>query len=142
MVRAVFDTVVFVRCLLNPYGWWGRPVFDYAHRYELVFSEPVLREILEVLRRPELSQKYRAVATRKVETILDLLASAEVVSVDAVPSISRDPKDDKFLATALAGGTEYIVSADRDLLDLGEYEGIKIVDAPTFLDVLKAQDTN
>jgi predicted nucleic acid-binding protein len=34
------------------------------------------------------------------------------------------------------GEADYIVSADRDLLDLGEYQGIKIVDVATFLRIL------
>ena len=50
-----------------------------------------------------------------------------------IPQVPRDPKDDKFLATAMAGEADYLVSEDRDLLDLGEHQGIKIVDVATFL---------
>lgn len=142
MIRAVFDTVVFVRSLLSPFGWWGTLVFDNADRYQLILSEPVIREVVEVLRRPELSRKYRTVATRNVETILALLASAEVVPLATIPPISRDPNDDKFLATAMAGRAQYLVSADRDLLDLGEYNGVTIVDGHTFLEILAAQHKN
>jgi predicted nucleic acid-binding protein len=45
---------------------------------------------------------------------------------------SRDPDDDKFLECAVAGGADYLVSADADLLSLREVEGIPIVDVPTF----------
>jgi putative PIN family toxin of toxin-antitoxin system len=45
---------------------------------------------------------------------------------------SRDPNDDKLLECAAAGGTDYIVSADADLLSLGGVQSIPIVDAPTF----------
>ena len=37
------------------------------------------------------------------------------------PQVSRDPKDDKFLATAVASEADYVVSEDRDLLDLGAH---------------------
>lgn len=41
-----------------------------------------------------------------------------------------------ILAAALAGQVDFIVSEDKDLLDLGAYEGIRIVNAATFLALL------
>ena len=54
---------------------------------------------------------------------------------DILP-ICRDPNDDKFLAAAVAGSADCIVSEDRDLLDLGYYEGVTILSAAAFLAVL------
>jgi len=56
------------------------------------------------------------------------------------PRASRDPKDDVFLATAVAAEAEYLVSEDQDLLVLGEYEGVKIVNTLSFLRVLEQRD--
>jgi len=135
--RVVFDTVVFVRSLINPRSFWGRLVFDHADEYQLVLSRPVVIEILEVLRRPELTRLFKALPGRDPARILELLERAYHVDVAVMPSVSRDPDDDKFLATAREGQAAYIVTGDRDLLDLGAYEGIQIVDARTFLDVLE-----
>jgi len=140
MHRVTFDTVVFVRSLMSPYGWWARLVFDYADRYTLVVSEPVVKELTEVLHRPALTRKYRPLATRSISTILSLLAAAEWVDTPDIPPVSRDPKDDKFLATAKAGQADYLVSEDRDLLDLDEYEGIQIITAEEFLHILEEED--
>ncbi|HSH78947.1 MAG TPA: hypothetical protein VLA19_10495 [Herpetosiphonaceae bacterium] len=52
MQTVVIDTVVFVRALLNPRSMWGRLVFDYAGRYRLVVSAPIVREVIEVIQRP------------------------------------------------------------------------------------------
>ncbi|MHB8647830.1 MAG: PIN domain-containing protein, partial [Thermomicrobiales bacterium] len=95
MHRVVFDTVIFVRSLINRSGLWGRLVFMHGERYRLVISEPIALETLEVLHRPELARKYRGVASANLQTILDILASAEVVVVDEIPAVSRDPHDDK-----------------------------------------------
>jgi predicted nucleic acid-binding protein len=46
--------------------------------------------------------------------------------------VCRDPDDDVVLATALAGGCRCIVTGDRDLLVLGEYQGIVIVSPRDF----------
>jgi len=49
---------------------------------------------------------------------------------------SRDEKDDPVLASAADGHANYIVTGDRDLLVLGEFEGIPIVTAEQFLRIL------
>lgn len=54
-----------------------------------------------------------------------------MVRSDVTIRMSRDPKDDKFLEYAVAGGADYLVSGAEDLLVLGEVPGIPIVDAPT-----------
>ncbi len=61
-------------------------------------------------------------------------ARAELESVDivvvpaAVPRIVRDPDDDEVLAAAAEGEAQAIVTGDRNLLSLGAYQGITIVD--------------
>jgi putative PIN family toxin of toxin-antitoxin system len=132
----VIDTVVFVRSLLNPHSAPGRVIFAHADEYRLILSAPIVREILEVLQRPEITSKIQFVAGMDTRRVLDLLSQAEIVELSSIPQVSRDPKDDKFLATAVAGEADYVISEDRDLLDLGEYQGIKIVDVATFLKIL------
>jgi putative PIN family toxin of toxin-antitoxin system len=39
----------------------------------------------------------------------------------------RDEKDNRYLELAAAAGATYIVSGDRDLLDLDPWRGIRIV---------------
>lgn len=50
--------------------------------------------------------------------------------------VSRDPDDDKFIETALAGGCRYIFSGDKDLLDLVSYQDIRVIKATEFLQLL------
>ena len=50
---------------------------------------------------------------------------------------SRDPDDNPILATAIAGGADYLVTGDqRDLLCLAKVETVQIVTARTFADSL------
>ena len=142
MIRVVFDTVVFVRALLNRRSQWARLVFDHVGDYRLVVSPPVLREVAEVLRRPELARRFATLPGRDPAAVLALLIEADGVDFDAatMPRASRDPKDDVFLMTTTAGGASYLVSEDNDLLVLGEYDGIRIVDAATFLGILSEED--
>lgn len=140
MPRVVLDTVIFIRALLNPHGFSGRLLFEYLNDYSLVLSSQLIEEILEVLGRKEIIERFHLRQTNLPEAMARLIKSiggAEIIEIDKIPAISRDPKDDKFLATARAANTDYLISADKDLLDLREYEGIEIIDAETFLQILQ-----
>ncbi|MFO7272921.1 MAG: putative toxin-antitoxin system toxin component, PIN family [Sphaerobacter thermophilus] len=136
-MRVVFDTVVFVRGLINPHGRWGELLFEHADRYVLILSPAIAEEILSVLRRPELTRKFRSLSNIGVADVLTLLAQADVVQPAETLAICHDPNDDKFLAAAVAGNADYLVSEDADLLVLGENQGIPIVTASAFLRILQ-----
>lgn len=136
MIRVVFDTVVFVRSLINPHSFWGKILFQHSSKYQLVVSKAVLEEIFEVLERPEITSLFKTLEGFDKGRLIEIVSSAEAVEVPIIPAISRDAKDDKFLATAKAADAQYLVSADKDLLDLKEYQGIKIITAETFLRIL------
>ena len=136
-MRVVLDTVVFVRSLINPFSRCGRIVFDHYQRYQLHLSRPVLEEILEVLQRPELTARFRSLPGLDFQAVIGLLAQAEMAEVGELPPLSRDPKDDKFLATAEAAAANYLVSEDEDLRVLGEYQGTQIVNCQEFLTILE-----
>ncbi len=140
MISAVFDTVIFVRSLINPDSRWGRLVFEKADSYRLAASHETIGEVLVVLSRPELVRKFRGFGDLNRQAVFDRLAAAEIVEVRAIPAVARDPKDDVFLATAAAAHADYLVSEDNDLLVLGEYDGVRIVDAATFLAIIEAPD--
>ena len=136
-MRAVLDTVVFVRALINPKGRWGRLLFELSDRYVIILSPDIIKEILSVLYRPALRERFPEMAEpAELERVLSLLEQAEVVEPDQQLAVCRDPKDNKFFECAVAGGTDYIVSEDRDILDVGEYEGIKTVSAEEFMALL------
>jgi uncharacterized protein len=46
--------------------------------------------------------------------------------------IVRDPEDNKILESAVEAGADYLVTRDNDLLRLGSYENIKIVNPSEF----------
>lgn len=52
--------------------------------------------------------------------------------------IVRDPGDNKIIAAAIEGNADYIVSRDRDLLDLNDYQRIKIIKPEEFMKILRS----
>ena len=136
-MRVLFDTVVLVRGLINPFGLWGRLIFDEASSYRWIVSPSIVEEYLEVLGRPWIVRKYRPIANRDHSAMLNLIATALVIQPTAILRVCRDPEDDKFLAAAQAGSARYIVTEDLDLLEIGIYEGIQIVTAETLMRILR-----
>jgi putative PIN family toxin of toxin-antitoxin system len=136
-MRVVLDTVVFVRGLINPRSVCGRLVFDHAASFELIVSPELVGEYLGVFARPSLAAKIGPFEAGTMQTVLRLLHRAHVFQPETIPQVCRDPNDDKFLAAAITGGATYIVSEDRDLLDLGSYEDVTILSAAAFLAVLE-----
>ena len=66
--------------------------------------------------------------------LLTLIESLEMIKPKAHIEISRDPDDDKFIECAKDADALYIVSGDKDLLVIKQYENIKIITAKEFCD--------
>ena len=50
-----------------------------------------------------------------------------------IKAVTSDPDDDRLLEAAVASNAQYIVSGDRHLLELGQWEAIPIVTAEFFI---------
>jgi len=137
-MRAVLDTVVFVRALIGPRGLWGRVLFEACDQYTLVLSPEIIREILEVLYRSKLRERFPQIDEVAIDRVLVIFESAEVIEPEGRLSVCRDPKDDKFFECAVEGRTDVIVSEDSDILDVS-LPGIRTVTAREFLELLRGE---
>lgn len=66
-----------------------------------------------------------------------MIQQGELIQPDRAFTACRDPKDDKFLEVAVAGGAEVIVTGDEDLKVLDPFEGIPIISPVKFLRLLR-----
>jgi putative PIN family toxin of toxin-antitoxin system len=136
-LRAVIDTNIFVSGIINPAGFPGQILKALREgAFTLISSPSINEEILEVLSRPRL-KKYRLQdALFDIGVILS--AQAELIQEKTQVKVSPDPDDDKFLAAAIDGKAHYIVTGDKSgLLQLGEYRGIRVITARTFLSLVQ-----
>jgi putative PIN family toxin of toxin-antitoxin system len=97
-------------------------------------------KILEVLHRDYIYDKY-GLSEEIVDNIAAFLYEGTVLTEDSyeIPKVKKDPDDNKFIACAIEGEADYIVSGDGHLLSLKHYKGIQIVDANGFLKILKKE---
>jgi len=115
-VRAVIDTNIWVSALLNPSGYPARlrKAFEEG-LIEVVISEPILREITDVLSRPRIKDKY-GVADADIQEFLVLIEErSEHVLVSGDVRICRDKDDDLIIETAVKGKVKYLVTWDDDV---------------------------
>ena len=136
-IRVVIDTQVFLRAAINRKSLPAKIVFDLNIAYQLVISPAIIEEIEDVLNRPKIRAKFSSLTDEIVNSVIRLLKTAESVETPDIPAISRDPKDDIFLACAQASQAQYIISEDKDLLVLNPYRGIQIVDVAEFFELMK-----
>jgi len=107
--------------------------------YILLFVDAVTEELgRKVRERPDLAA--RIPVSDAEELITELRAVAEPVPPleEPYPQIGRDRNDDFLLAHAVFARADYLVSWDKDLLDLGPIDGLRIVSPADFLVTLRA----
>jgi putative PIN family toxin of toxin-antitoxin system len=135
-LRVVIDTSALVSYLLTR-GKLMRLIFSawQAGEIDLVISPQTLEELVTVIARPEIAQR----AGESLTLVRDRL-SQWVIHVPGtldLPGACRDPKDDKFLACAVEGQVDYLISSDRDLLDMGVFQGVCILNPGQFVAALQ-----
>lgn len=126
-MRLVLDTNVLIAAFVAR-GVCAELLEHCVREHEIVTSTAILEEV-----RRNLVAKVRVTVSQADETIKLLrtrLHLVEPVSLGA--RVCRDADDDVVLGTAVAGRCDAVVSADKDLLDLGSYQDVRIVSPRAF----------
>jgi putative PIN family toxin of toxin-antitoxin system len=138
MFRTVLDANQFVSAILSPEGppaevlnMWRDGVF------ELVVSPPIIEEIRRVLNYPRLSKLHKK-SSKEIDQFLEELELLSILAPGKLflSVVKNDPSDDKYIAAALEGEAQFIVTGDNHLLKIREYHGVFIVTAREFLGAL------
>lgn len=123
--RVIFDTNVLISRLLLVDSTASRAVRRLMDRSQPLVSEDTLTELAAVLSRPKFDPY---VSREDRQRFFELFARvAEWVTITTTIRRCRDPNDDKFLELAIDGNADWILTGDKDLLELSPYEGILII---------------
>jgi len=100
--------------------------------------------LIDIVISPEILEEYRRVGEilQKSHSEIDLkpflsflTVNSSIVLPPALPEqVCEDSEDDKFIACALAGACEIIISGDKLLRKVTGYEGIRIMTPREFLE--------
>jgi putative PIN family toxin of toxin-antitoxin system len=134
-MKVVFDTNIFVSAFIIP-GSRGQEAFLLAQRRKvsLYSSVPILTETARVLR------------TKFSQPETDVMAALKMISRAAIMvqpmrkvTILEDMPDNHILECAVEAQADVIVTGDRQLLALREFEGIAIVRLADFLRMMPSE---
>lgn len=141
MIQAVLDVNVLVSSTVGPLGHSRQLLTAWQdQRFTLLTSEGMIVELEEKLRLPRISQRYK-LTEEDIRFVVGLLRTqAQLVMVPAEEQrvVTSDPEDDYVLATARLGQAQYLVTGDRNLLNMGEYEEVTIITPREFLEIFQS----
>ena len=130
MLKATADTNLLVSALVYKRGKPDQFLrMALAGQISLATSDPILDEMADVL-------------ARKFHASPDEIAAAKAIVKEAARTVTpavqldvvkEDPDDNKILACAVTAGSDYIVTGDKHLLRLKQYDSIQIVKVADFL---------
>jgi uncharacterized protein len=137
-MRIVVDANVFVSAVLQPRSNPGRVIeLVREGKVKLLLSPAILSEIRTTLLYPKLRKLHHRSAKWIDAFLAEFLKNAESTPGHLhVDAIKNDPSDNMYLASALEGFADCIVSGDHHLTDLKVFRGIRIVNPSTFLRIL------
>src|ERR1051326_4735891 len=151
--RVVFDCNLFVQGIANRNSPARKALrLFFNGDISLFISEPIIREVRDVLNRREVRKLLPAINDRIVNAFLTKL-EAKAILIANVPEefhYERDTDDEIYINLAIVADATYLVSRDKDLLDLmttstdiarqfrSRYPFLRIVTAGEFISAIES----
>ena len=128
-IKVIIDTNLFISFLIGKKLKILKELLT-DFRVELIFAEQNMEELRMVSQRPKFRQYFKA---DDLDDLIDLIKSiGEVIEIINFPEICRDPKDNYLLELARISKSNYLVTGDIDVLEIGNYKKTKIITAREF----------
>lgn len=129
-MRVVFDTNIFISALAVPGGVAEKAVSRVIEGHdELVISPAIIKEVLSVL-----SSKFGREREALSHVAVVLSELGELVEPKQTVRVLRDDPDNRILECASFGKADVIVTGDKEMLRLGEYDRVKIVSLREYIE--------
>jgi putative PIN family toxin of toxin-antitoxin system len=134
--RVVIDTNIYISAIF----WNGKPreVIDLGRdgKITIFTSLDIENEIAG-----KLKTTFKLAEEDVNQILLDFSTFTLPIRINKELIVVRDdPDDNKFIECAVECRANYIISGDRRLLNLKEYEGIKLIKSSEFLKVYYKQE--
>lgn len=127
-MKIVIDTNVLISGVF--FGGFPKKILSSVVKRETIAcaTAEIINEYEEIVQ--EMIDRKQGHINRNI--LAPLIQAIEIIEPVTHIELSRDPDDDKFIECAKDSQALYIVSGDKDLLVIGQYQGIQIVTAKEF----------
>ncbi len=139
-MKVVLDANIYVSSMVNTQGNPSRIMAQWEQgKIDVLASPSIINEVGRVLRYPRIVKRHRQ-DEKAIQRFLELLSSEAVVvePTEVLDVVKQDESDNRYLECAIEGKAQYIISGDRHLLELGEYEGVIILPPAAFMTLLES----
>ena len=128
-MRVVLDSNIFVSALVKPGGRGEDALLKVIEGTDqLIISKPIVLETLRVM-----AEKFSRDREEIARVAVFLAELGDVVETKQRLKVLEDDPDNRVLECAVIGDADCIVTSDRTMLALGQYEGIRIVSLRQYL---------
>lgn len=140
-IRVVIDANVYASALMNPSSTPAKAVNRVIseEKFQLVISDMILDELKRILHYPKIRVRIKGSNDQLDFWIETLSTIAYVIEPRySYPVIvEEDPDDDIYVIAAIESRARYLVSGDKHLINLGNYQHIKILTPADFMNATK-----
>lgn len=152
--RVVFDCMIYLQATISESGPAAALLRLVESRAVSLFvSDEILAEVRDVLSHPKVRERNPRLTDERVNAFITRLSERATVVDDVSRHFSypRDPKDEKYIDLAVEVDARYIISRDKDLLDLmtghtdeckdfrRRFRPLKVIEPAEFLKVVSSE---
>jgi len=128
VIKLVIDTNVIISFLISKYSkeelFYKLLKQVKLGEIELFYSSETFKELLESIKIPKIQDRLNKNTSRFVADYKFMAIGVEVISK---LTICRDPRDNMYLELAKEVNADFLITGDKDLLELKHFENTTIL---------------
>ena len=129
-MRVVFDTNIYISAFVIPGSRAEVAIRRIVEGSDiLILSRPIVQELISTL-----SRKFSRDREELAHMAVFLAEISELCRPRKKIAILKDEPDNRILECAMAGKADAVVTGDRAMLSLGQYQGIRILSLKEYLE--------
>jgi putative PIN family toxin of toxin-antitoxin system len=133
-IKIILDTNIWISYLISKKNnQWDTLIF--SAKIQIIYSEKLLNEFIEVTQR----DKFRKfISLDDLEVILNFLGDFAIFveNIEKKYTLCRDLKDNFLLDLAVTAKADFLVTGDKDLLEIKTLENVKILSPTDFINLI------
>lgn len=123
-IKVIFDTNIWISYLIGKQLNKLNSALS-NQKIQIVLTSQLKEELTEVTKRPKFKKYFKRKKVQELLKLMDIIGLN--YEVKNYPNICRDSKDNFLLGLILVGKPHYLVTGDKDLLELNPFEGTQII---------------
>lgn len=133
-LKLVIDTNLWISFVISQKLKQLDPIL-FENKARLLFSTELISEIKQTIGKPKLRKYFGTNAFEEMFSTFEPFV--DLIEVESIVILCRDPHDNFLLALAKDGKADYLLTGDNDLLDLRKIGKTKIITITDFMRIMR-----